>query len=107
MLLADRRSVATENGHEVRLAEYLTADEVAGILKLSAKTIYRLAKTDPTLPMLKLGGAVRFPRERLLRWLATREQGHRRTRHPLYSPANSAESRESDRAKPPMGSIMG
>jgi hypothetical protein len=73
----------------------------------SAKTIYRLAKTDPTLPMLKLGSAVRFPRERLLRWLATREQGHRRTRHPLYSLANSAESRESDRAKPPIGPIMG
>jgi excisionase family DNA binding protein len=95
MLLADRRGVATENGPEVRPAEYLTADEVAGILKLSPKTIYRLAKTDPTLPMLKLGGAVRFPRERLLRWLATREQGHRRTRHPLYSSPNHAESRES------------
>jgi hypothetical protein len=59
------------------------------------EAIYRLAKIDPTLPMLKLGGAVRFPRERLLRWLAMREQGHRRTRHPLYSPANSAENRES------------
>lgn len=94
-LLAKRQGVATGNGHELRLAEYLTADEVAAILRLSPKTIYRLAKGDPTLPMLKLGGAVRFPRERLLRWLAKREQGHRRTRHPLYSPANSAESRES------------
>ena len=95
MRLAKRRNVATENGHEMRLAEYLTADEVAGILQLSPKTIYRLAKTDSTFPMLKLGGAVRFPRERLLRWLVMREQGNRRTRHPLYSSLNSAEKRES------------
>ena len=95
MRLAKGRDVATENGHEMRPAEYLTADEVAGILQLSPKTIYRLAKTDPTFPMLKLGGAVRFPRERLLRWLTMREQGSRRTRHQLYSAANFAESRES------------
>ena len=86
--------MVTENGHEGHLAEYLIADEVAGILKLSPKTVYRLARTDPTFPMLKLGGAARFPRERLLRWLAMREQGHRRTRHPLYSSPNHAESRE-------------
>jgi excisionase family DNA binding protein len=99
--------VATENGHEARLSDYLTADEVAAILRLSPKTIYRLAKSDPTLPMLKLGGAVRFPRERLLRWLAMREQGNRRTRHPLYSPANSAENRESSSVKSPMGPVVG
>lgn len=54
---------------------YLTADQVGGLLQLSAKSIYRLAKADPTLPMLKLGGTVRFPRERLERWLRSREQG--------------------------------
>jgi excisionase family DNA binding protein len=94
MRLANRRGVATGNGHEVRLAEYLTADEVAGILKLSPKTIYRLAKTDPTLPMLKLGGAVRFPRERLIRWLWDREQGRPRIRKPMLSDRNRRETQE-------------
>ena len=60
--------------------EYLTADQVGTLLQLSAKSIYRLAATDPTLPMLKVGGSVRFPRERLERWLRNREQGRARSR---------------------------
>lgn len=59
-------------------AAYLTADQVGERLQLSAKSIYRLAKTDSTLPMLKIGGTVRFPRERLERWLRSREQGRAR-----------------------------
>jgi len=55
------------------LPEYLTADDVAAMLRLSAKSVYRLAKRDPTFPQLKLMGSVRFPRERLLRWLRSRE----------------------------------
>ena len=61
------------------LAAYLTPGQVADMLQLSAKSIYRLAKEDATMPMLKLGGAVRFPRERLERWLHQREQGRPRT----------------------------
>jgi len=95
MRLAKGRDVATENGHEMRPAEYLTADEVAVILQLSPKTIYRLAKTDPTFPMLKLGGAVRFPRDRLLRWLWDREQGRPRIRKPMLSDRNPRETQES------------
>jgi excisionase family DNA binding protein len=95
MRLAKRRDVAMENAHEMRLAEYLSAEEVAGILQLSPKTIYRLAKTDPTFPMLKLGGAVRFPRDRLLRWLWDREQGRPRIRKPMLSDRNRRETQES------------
>src|SRR5438128_2020732 len=54
---------------------YLTADQVGELLQLSAKTVYRLVKADPTMPALKIGGTVRFPRERLERWLRSREQG--------------------------------
>ena len=61
-------------------AVYLTADQVGELLQLSSKTVYRLVKTDPTMPMLKIGGAVRFPRERLERWLREREQGPARPR---------------------------
>jgi excisionase family DNA binding protein len=85
--------MAADNGHERGPAEYLTADEVGTILRLSPKTIYRLAKADPTLPMLKLGGAVRFPRERLLRWLWDREQGRPRIRKPMLSAQKLSESR--------------
>lgn len=56
-------------------AAYLTADQVSELLQLSAKTVYRLVKADPTLPALRIGGTVRFPRERLERWLRSREQG--------------------------------
>jgi predicted DNA-binding transcriptional regulator AlpA len=62
-------------------AAYLTADQVGTLLQLSAKSVYRLAADDPTFPRLKLGtgrnASVRFPRERLLRWLRDREQGRR------------------------------
>jgi len=61
-------------------AAYLTAEQVGAMLQLSAKSIYRLAASDPTLPMLKVGGSVRFPRERLERWLRDREQGRARPR---------------------------
>jgi len=61
------------------VAAYLTPDQVAEMLQLSAKSVYRLAKADATMPMLKLGASVRFPRERLERWLQQREQGRPRT----------------------------
>lgn len=54
---------------------YLTAGQVGAMLQLSAKSIYRLPKQDPTFPQLKLAGSVRFRRERLMRWLRSREQG--------------------------------
>jgi len=54
---------------------YLTARDVAAMLQLSAKSVFRLAAADATMPQLRLGGSVRFPRERLLRWLRAREGG--------------------------------
>ena len=55
---------------------YLDARDVAAILKVSPKSVFRWAAQDPTMPALRIGGTVRFPRERLLRWLRDREQGH-------------------------------
>jgi excisionase family DNA binding protein len=58
---------------------YLTPREVAALLRLSEKSVYRLVKTEPTMPALKVGSgkraSVRFPRERLMRWLDQRTQG--------------------------------
>ena len=62
------------------IARYLTAAQIAELLQVSAKSVYRWATVDPTFPRLKIGGTVRFPRERLLRWLRNREQGLGRPR---------------------------
>jgi excisionase family DNA binding protein len=59
---------------------YLTALEVAELLRVSVKSVYRWVKDDPSLPALRLSGTVRFPRERLERWLRDREQGPARPR---------------------------
>jgi excisionase family DNA binding protein len=73
-------------------APYMTAADVARELRCSTKTVYRIASADPTMPVLRLGGKlVRFPRERLERWLANREQGRGRPR--LVSKAAGAEDR--------------
>ena len=82
---------------EVAVA-YLTATQVGTMLQLSAKSVYRLATADPTMPMLKLGGTVRFPRERLERWLRDREQGRPRTRSLSAVSQNPAGDKVSDRA---------
>src|SRR2546425_4956195 len=55
-------------------AEYLTAGQIAELLQVSEKSVYRWAAGDPTFPILKIGGTLRFPPQRLVNWL--REPGH-------------------------------
>ena len=55
------------------LPTYLTAADVAEMLRVSAKSVYRFAASDPTMPQLRIGGTVRFPADRFLRWLRSRE----------------------------------
>jgi excisionase family DNA binding protein len=59
-------------------ADYLTAEEVAARVKVSPPTVYRWSLDDPSMPTLRIGRTVRFPRERLERWLRAREQGRGR-----------------------------
>jgi excisionase family DNA binding protein len=54
---------------------YLTAEAVATLVSVSKATVDRWAKEHPTMPVLKIGEVVRFPKDRLLVWLRTREQG--------------------------------
>ncbi|MBI4522151.1 MAG: helix-turn-helix domain-containing protein [Gemmatimonadetes bacterium] len=61
---------------------YLTAAQLAGLLQVSQATAYRWADEDPTMPVLRVGGVVRFPRERILRWLDARTSGRRRRSSP-------------------------
>ncbi len=87
---ADLATSPESLGNHLTSAAYLTPAQVGKMLQLSAKSIYRLAKDDPTMPMLKIRGAVRFPRERLERWLRDREQGRPQTRSLSAVPPKSA-----------------
>ncbi|WP_199051914.1 helix-turn-helix domain-containing protein [Aquitalea sp. ASV15] len=49
--------------------DILTMDEVAEYLKVSKRTVYRLAQSGE-LPAFKLGGIWRFRRSDLERWIA-------------------------------------
>lgn len=75
-----------ENGQDSR--EYLTGCQLAALLQVSVKSVARWANSDPSMPVLRIGRTVRFPRERLLRWLRAREQGSGRARQPekLWAP---------------------
>ena len=67
-----------KGGNEDKSSEppaYWLVGEAAAYLRLSEKSIYRIVRDDPTFPRVKVGGSVRFPRERLIRWLTARTQG--------------------------------
>jgi len=64
---------------------YLTAAQLARQLHVDDKTVYRWAQQEPSMPVLRIKGVVRFPRERVLRWLADHEQGQARRRGPHIS----------------------
>ena len=75
-------------------AMYLTVRQVAELLQVSTRTVQRLVESEPTLPVLKLGGVLRFPRARLERWLRDREAGAPRTRSQVRSTLNLAPRQE-------------
>ena len=56
---------------------YLTAADIATMLQVDVKSVYRWASTDATMPAVRIGGVVRFDRERLMAWLEARTQGSR------------------------------
>jgi hypothetical protein len=56
---------------------YWTFPEFAVVVRVSDKSLYRLAKNDPTFPCIRIGASLRIPKERALKWLRDREQGAR------------------------------
>ena len=52
---------------------YLSAAQVAEIVQVDPKTILRWSLEDASMPVLRRGRVVRFPRERLLAWLQRQE----------------------------------
>jgi predicted DNA-binding transcriptional regulator AlpA len=59
---------------------YWTPQQFASVVQLSVASISRLISRDPSFPAVRIGGAVRIPRDRVLRWLRDREQGQARPR---------------------------
>jgi excisionase family DNA binding protein len=92
---ADAGGPAVVAGSTGTVVAYLTPGEVAAMLQISIKSVYRWAAQDPTMPALRIGGTVRFPRERLERWLRDREQGAPRMRRQVLSVAKPSKERES------------
>ena len=52
---------------------YLTARQVADLVRVAEKTVLRWSLQDASMPVLRRGRVVRFPRERLLVWLERQE----------------------------------
>jgi excisionase family DNA binding protein len=75
------------------LPEYLTVRDLAAMLRVSSRTVERWVKDEPTMPVLRIAGTLRFPRPRLERWLLAREQGHP-FRKQMRSTSNSAPAQE-------------
>jgi excisionase family DNA binding protein len=56
--------------------ELLTVDEAAKLLKIKRSTLYTWAY-HKDIPSQKVGGALRFNKETLARWLRAQERGVR------------------------------
>lgn len=54
--------------------EILTVREVAEFLKVTERTIYRLA-TEGQIPSFKVGGSWRFRRSDLIQWMNEKARG--------------------------------
>jgi excisionase family DNA binding protein len=52
---------------------YLTARQVADLLQVDEKTVQRWSLQDASMPVLRRGRVIRFPRARLLGWLERQE----------------------------------
>lgn len=67
----DEGTVSEPAREQIKTAEpaaYLTALQVADLLQVDEKTVLRWSLPDASMPVLRRGRVVRFPRERLLTW---------------------------------------
>lgn len=73
--------------------QYLTVAEVAELLRVSVKTIYRMASSDSSMPATRVGGSVRFRADLLASWLLARTQRtRRRIQHQSGDPGSAGTS---------------
>lgn len=64
---------------EEEMENYLTVKDVAELLRLKEKTIYKMAEEN-RLPFYKVGGSLRFKREEIDRSLRASRSRRRRER---------------------------
>jgi excisionase family DNA binding protein len=57
-------------GPSQSLPDVLTADEVAALLRVNRKTVYAAFKRGEIRGGRRIGGTIRFSRDRVLAWLA-------------------------------------
>jgi len=69
-----------DNGMTPQVVEYLTSRQLGDLIQVSPRTVERWALEDATMPALRVGRTLRFPRADLLRWLERRTQGSRTRR---------------------------
>jgi excisionase family DNA binding protein len=82
--VTDERSIsvsATGNQLEPGLPAYLTPAQVAELLQVSEKTVSRWHLEDASMPCIKRGKVVRFPRAALMEWLARQDRSRRQKNH--------------------------
>ena len=65
---------------ETATPQYLTAEQVGELLQVSPRTVQRWALEDASMPVLRLGRTVRFPRADLERWFERSTQGSRKSK---------------------------
>lgn len=58
----------------LNLPEVMTPAQFAQAFSMHQKTVYKLRVRDG-LPFVRVGGAIRFLREDVLRWLEARKEG--------------------------------
>lgn len=63
------RAAATDRSSPVESEELLTAQEVAGMLRLSISSVYRLIAAG-AFPRIRIGGAARFSRRDIAGYIA-------------------------------------
>ena len=66
-----------ENKSELNVSSNMTAKEVANYLGVGTKTIRNWTSEDK-IPFVKLGGSVRYPKERIDNWLKSKEKKSKR-----------------------------
>src|SRR5262249_24949821 len=71
---------------------YLSPQQVADMVQVSAKTITRWSLEDASMPVFRRGRVVRFPKEPVLAWLKRQESRHsRRIAHDQRKPLVNTE----------------
>ncbi len=83
-------------------AVYVSAETIGALVEKSPKSIYRLARQDPTFPAVQIGGTLRFHKARVLRWLEQRDQSRQRVGKQAHSEAKPASPQEGADASWPL-----